>query len=124
MLGFRTIGPPPFEDVASIVRVFVDVSRNDPWFEALQSQVDAVVGVTGTFWYADLILDGNCLPMPSGTQISLRRELITRSCVEPPGSLLLWSESRTGVIDCVEFAVVEKGLVKNYPTADEVEEWI
>ena len=124
MSGSRSIGPPPFEDVVSILRVFVDVSRSDPWFEALQSQVDAVVGVTGTFWYADLILDGDCLPMPSGTQIPLRRELITRSGIEPPGSLLLWSESRTGVIDCVEFAVVEKELVKKYPTADEGEEWI
>lgn len=124
MTEYPGFAPPPLKSVLSILRVFLDASGGDPWHDALRTQVDAVVGVSGTFWFADLILEGPCEPVPSGTPIPLRRELLTRPGIEPPGSLILWISKETGVIDCVEFAVVGKEMVQSYPTACDVEEWL
>jgi hypothetical protein len=70
-----------------------------------------------------LVVEGDPLPVPRGTPIPLGRKLHTRPGVEPDGTILLWINDRTGIIDSVELATYIAETVDRYPTPDELSAW-
>ncbi len=115
---------PTLRAVQALLREFVAACQSDPWGEVIAEQAERVIGVTGPYWDATLIIDGDPDPVPAGTPIPLNRVLETRPGVEPAGSVLLWIDRRTGVINSLEFAVYEPETVDRYPAPADLMEWV
>ncbi len=111
---------PALDEVRPILDLLVAAARQTAWHGALLEQARHVTGVSGTCWYADLVLDHSVPPVPARTPIPSSR-LVSREGVTPAGSILLWLDEETGVIDCIEYSAIEMIDVDHYPLASEFE---
>lgn len=109
---------PVIEEVRPILDLLVEAARGKAWHGALVEQARHVVGVSGTCWYVDLVIDQPVAPVPYRTPIPCSA-VDSRDEVWPPGSLLLWLDKETGVIDCIEYAAIEMADVDHYPLVGE-----
>lgn len=86
----------------------------------LEVQIDAVVGVSGTFWYTELqLLPGTPLlpvatpnPLPGGLEVN-------DADGQPIGTMLVWLEG--GRISCLEFGSWEMASIDHYPQVSEAQ---
>ncbi len=115
---------PILGEVRAVLEMFVVACRPDPWHAAIANQVQHVIGVHGPYWNTKLVIEGRPMPVPAGTPIPLNRKLDTRPGVEPDGTILLWIDDHTGVIDSLEFAIFAAETVDRYPAPADLVEWV
>lgn len=120
MVRLRGDALPEHDDVTLVLGALVEATRGTAWHAALTVQSRNVVGVTGSHWYAGLVLAEGVPPVPDETPNPCA-SLVSREGVVPWGTVLLWLDHGTGKIGCIEYAAVEMADVDHYPRPGELE---